>query len=151
MTEDQTHPNATDRVLVWMGPGVTQMLPYRLMVETNQLTPKITGIKLARPVDGRDKPVDAKVERQRPPKITVIELARPVDGRDSPHVQAQLQEIYAGGVTYYATRAKELASGVRGTLGRRDLPERNFRVGGPNCRSARLVLGLDPQRKAPRS
>ena len=86
--------------------------------------------------------------------------------RLSPHVRRQLHEIVVGGETRYATKAKELASGeygcryLRGTPGERcscaiykTRPEicSKFPVGGPICREARLVLGVDPPRKAARS
>ena len=72
--------------------------------------------------------------------------------RLSPRVRRQLHETFVGGETRYATKAKELATGeyvcryLRG-------PEicSKFPVGGPICREARIVLGVDPPRKAAQS
>lgn len=78
--------------------------------------------------------------------------------RMSPHVRYQLQEIFVGGETRYATRAKQLPSGyyacqhLRGTPGQRcsctiydTRPEicQKFRVGGTTCRLARLAAEID--------
>lgn len=86
--------------------------------------------------------------------------------RLSRHVRRQLHESFVGGETHYSTKAKELPTGefvcrhLRGTPGERcsctiyqTRPEicAKFPVGGPICREARLVLGVDPPRKAARS
>lgn len=76
----------------------------------------------------------------------------------SPRVRSQLMEIFLGGETRHATRAKQLPSGayacryLRGTPGERcscsiyaTRPEicRRFRVGSPMCQDARRAAGLD--------
>lgn len=86
--------------------------------------------------------------------------------RQSACVRRQLHETFVVGEVHYSTKAKELATGeyvcryLRGTPGERcsctiyaTRPEicSKFRVGGPICREARLVLGIDSQRKAIRS
>jgi Fe-S-cluster containining protein len=75
--------------------------------------------------------------------------------RMSPRVRKQLHEIFIGGETRHATKAKQLASGalacqhLRGTPGQRcscsiytTRPEvcSKFRVGGEMCRAARQAL-----------
>jgi len=77
--------------------------------------------------------------------------------RITPHVRRQLHELFIGGETRYATRAKQLASGalgcqfLRGTPGARcscsiyeTRPDvcRKFRVGGVPCKLARLAAGV---------
>ncbi len=72
--------------------------------------------------------------------------------RMSPRVRAQLHEIFVGGETRFATRAKQLSSGkyacqhLRGTPGQRcscsiyaTRPQicQKFRVGSAMCRAAR--------------
>lgn len=78
--------------------------------------------------------------------------------RVSPHVRRQLLEVRIFDEDRYATRAKEIAEGLyacqflRGTPARRcsctiyeTRPDvcRDFKVGGPRCRTARLLVGLD--------
>lgn len=73
----------------------------------------------------------------------------------SAHVRSQLREDFVGGELHYRTKAKQLPSGayacqhLRGTPGQRcsctiyaTRPEicRTFRVGGTQCRAARLAL-----------
>ena len=77
--------------------------------------------------------------------------------RLTPHVRRQLHELFIGGETRYATRAKQFTSGavgcqyLRGTPGQRcscsiyeTRPEvcQRFRVGGHTCREARAALAL---------
>jgi len=83
--------------------------------------------------------------------------------RMTPHVRRQLHELFIGGETRHATRAKQLASGdvgcqyLRGTPGQRcscSIYEtrpaicRRFRVGGAVCREARLVLKTTQEDRA---
>ncbi len=83
--------------------------------------------------------------------------------RLSPRMRRQLHEVFVGGETRYATRAKQLPSGVyacqhlHGTPGQRcscsiyaTRPEicQKFRVGGATCSAARFALDLKLQERA---